>query len=86
MRQVFYGTSRLGLFKTFSDYIKNKKQGKNLSLFEKSYCSLSAGFLAAIIGNPADLILVRMQADTLLPVAERRGYSSFMNAMVRIPK
>lgn len=42
--------------------------------------------IAAIIGNPADLILVRMQADTMLPVAERRGYSSFFNAMARIPR
>lgn len=85
MRQVFYGTTRLGLFQTLSNYLK-EKNGRNLSLFEKTYCSLTAGLVGAFVGNPADLILVRMQADTLLPVAERRGYTSFFNAMIRIPK
>jgi solute carrier family 25 oxoglutarate transporter 11 len=27
-----------------------------------------------------------MQADTLLPAAQRRGYTSFFSALVRIPK
>lgn len=34
----------------------------------------AAGGLAAIIGTPADLALIRMQADSVLPEAERRGY------------
>lgn len=58
MRQILYGTARLGLFRTFSDRLK-EKNNRNLYLYEKAGCSLLAGFLASFIGNPADLVLVR---------------------------
>ena len=29
-----------------------------------------------MVGNPADLALIRMQADGMLPAAERRGYTN----------
>jgi solute carrier family 25 oxoglutarate transporter 11 len=48
-------------------------------------CSLAAGGLGSIFGSPADLILIRMQADTTLPVDQQRGYTSFFNAAKRIP-
>jgi len=41
-----------------SDNIKAKK-GRNLTLFEKVYCSLFAGLVGAYVGNPADVCLVR---------------------------
>jgi solute carrier family 25 oxoglutarate transporter 11 len=47
---------------------------------------MTAGFIGAVIGNPADLALVRMQADTMLPVAERRNYTNVGNAFSRIVK
>lgn len=36
------------------------------------------------MGNPADLSLVRMQTDALLPKAEQRGYSSVTHALMSI--
>ena len=36
------------------------------------------------MGNPCDLALVRMQADSTLPEAERRNYKNVSNAMTRI--
>jgi solute carrier family 25 oxoglutarate transporter 11 len=47
---------------------------RELTFAEKSYCSLIAGFLGSIIGTPPDLALIRMQADSNLPVDERRNY------------
>ena len=35
---------------------------------------MTAGGLGSFVGNPCDLALVRMQADTTLPEAERRNY------------
>ena len=35
---------------------------------EKIICGLTAGFFAAIIGNPAELAMVRMQHDSMLPL------------------
>jgi solute carrier family 25 oxoglutarate transporter 11 len=46
---------------------------------------LTAGGLGAFIGTPADLILIRMQADSTLPIEQRRNYTSVFNAMRRIP-
>jgi len=33
----------------------------------KTMSSMFSGFVGAIIGNPADISLVRFQSDTLLP-------------------
>ena len=43
-----------------------------------------AGALAAFIGNPADLALVRMQADATLPIENRRHYKHVGDALIRI--
>ena len=53
---------------------------------EKAICSLSAGFIGAYIGNPADLALVRMQNDTVLPPEQRRNYKNVVDAFSRIVK
>ena len=53
-----YGTVRLGLFRTLSDR-KKLKENRNLTLFEKAYLSSFCGFVGALVGNPADLALVR---------------------------
>merc|ERR1712050_542225 len=49
--------------------------------WKTTVCALSAGGLAAIIGNPAELSLIRMQADTMLPAAERRNYTGVVHAL-----
>ena len=47
-------------------------------------CGFTAGGIGAAVGNPADLILIRMQTDGTLPEAKRRNYKSFGNAVTRI--
>ncbi|KAL2131447.1 hypothetical protein VTI74DRAFT_5095 [Chaetomium olivicolor] len=39
-----------------------------------------------MIGNPADLALIRMQSDGLKPVAERKNYKSVIDALGSIAK
>jgi solute carrier family 25 (mitochondrial oxoglutarate transporter), member 11 len=85
-RQVFYTTSRLGIYKTLFNREKAKNPGKDLSFAQKAFCGLTAGFFGAIIGNPADLALIRVQADTTLPPAERRNYKNVADAFIRIVK
>ena len=84
LRQVVYGTLRLGIFFNLSEYFKNKNGGQNLSAFQKVSASLIAGSFGSFIGNPADLCLVRMQADSTLPVEQRRNYTGVFNALTRI--
>jgi len=83
-RQVVYTGARLGLFDTFTGMVKTP--GKPLSFAENSLCALSAGGLAALAGNPADLALIRMQADSMLPAAERAGYTGVFTTMGLIVK
>lgn len=84
LRQVVYGTLRLGIFFNLSEYFKQMNGGANLSAFQKVAASLTAGCLGSFVGNPADLCLVRMQADSVLPMEERRNYSGVFNALTRI--
>lgn len=88
-RQIFYTTTRLGIYKKITEYTqqKNKEKGqKTLSFFQKAYCGAFAGFIGSLFGNPPDLALVRMQADNQLPVEERRNYKNIIDAFVRISR
>jgi len=53
---------------------------------QKAGCSLFAGAFGSFVGNPCDLSLVRMQADTMLPMEERRNYKHVFDAFYRICK
>jgi len=83
-RQVVYTGARLGLFDIFTD--KMKKPGEKMKFWQNAVCALGAGGTAAIIGNPADLALIRMQADSMLPMAERRNYKHVGDAFASIIK
>ena len=68
-----------------TEYIKTEKNGgENLSALQRAGASLCAGTIGSFIGNPCDLALVRMQADTTLPEAERRNYKNVIDAFTRI--
>jgi solute carrier family 25 oxoglutarate transporter 11 len=45
---------------------------------------LLAGGFGSIVATPCDLVLVRMQADSTLPIEERRNYKGVFNAFSRI--
>lgn len=47
---------------------------------------MTAGAVGSFVGNPSELILIRMTADGRLPVAERRNYTGFFNALFRIAR
>eukprot|EP00619_Florenciella_sp_RCC1007_P007578 CAMPEP_0205916606 /NCGR_PEP_ID=MMETSP1325-20131115/8616_1 /ASSEMBLY_ACC=CAM_ASM_000708 /TAXON_ID=236786 /ORGANISM="Florenciella sp., Strain RCC1007" /LENGTH=326 /DNA_ID=CAMNT_0053283909 /DNA_START=166 /DNA_END=1146 /DNA_ORIENTATION=+ len=84
MRQAIYGTARMGLHRTFSDMLQERNGGKPIGFGEKAVAGLTGGALAVMIGTPFDVALVRMQGDTMKPVAERRGYTHVFNALARI--
>lgn len=84
LRQVVYGTLRLGIFFNMTESMKKKNGGKNISASQKAFASIVAGGFGSFIGNPADLCLVRMQADSTLPPDQRRNYTGVVNALTRI--
>ena len=88
LRQAVYTTARLGFFDTFMGSLKTRatEKGKGIGFKERALAGLSAGGLAAMVGNPADLALIRMQSDGLKPVAQRAHYNSVVDALTRIAK
>ncbi len=80
-----YTTTRLGIYFSLSDYLKySVNGGSNMTGFQKVYSSLLAGGIGSIFGTPADLVLIRMQSDSTLPVEQRRNYKNFFDAFGRI--
>lgn len=88
LRQAVYTTARLGFFDTFMGKLtaRAKEKGQGIGFSERATAGLSAGGLAAMLGNPADLALIRMQSDGLKPVDQRKNYKSVIDALVRISK
>ncbi|KAF3389073.1 hypothetical protein F1880_003720 [Penicillium rolfsii] len=88
LRQAVYTTARLGFFDTFIKKLnaRAEEQKRKVTFAERAAAGLSAGGIAAMIGNPADLALVRMQSDGLKPPEARANYRSVFDALVRIPK
>jgi solute carrier family 25 (mitochondrial oxoglutarate transporter), member 11 len=88
LRQAVYTTARMGFFDTFMNTAKAtaEAKGKAPGFQERAAAGLSAGGLAAFIGNPADLALIRMQSDGLRPKDQRQNYRSVVDALTRIAK
>lgn len=88
LRQAVYTTARLGFFDTFIGMLHKRAESSNrkLTFAERAGAGLSAGGLAAMIGNPADLALIRMQSDGLKPPEARANYRSVIDALFRISK
>ncbi|KAL3838635.1 hypothetical protein ACJIZ3_023226 [Penstemon smallii] len=85
LRQTLYSTTRMGLY----EVLKKKWTDPNtntMPLLTKIGAGLIAGGVGAAVGNPADLAMVRMQADGRLPHAERRNYKSVIDAISQMTK
>ncbi|KAF4692953.1 hypothetical protein FOZ60_012184 [Perkinsus olseni] len=85
VRQLTYTTTRLGVFRLTSMSLQSPHE-KTLPFWKKGVAGLFAGGVGAFVGTPADLSLVRLQADATLPPAERRNYKGVFDAMSQIVK
>ncbi|KAG9135286.1 hypothetical protein Leryth_015187 [Lithospermum erythrorhizon] len=85
LRQTLYSTTRMGLY----DIMKKKwtdSRTNTFPLMHKITAGLIAGGIGAMVGNPADVAMVRMQADGRLPLSERRSYKSVIDAITQMSK
>ncbi|EAL38756.3 AGAP012097-PA, partial [Anopheles gambiae str. PEST] len=85
MRQATYTTTRLGVYTSLNDAYK-QKTNKTPNLLASMAMGMTAGAIGSFVGNPSELILIRMTADGRLPVDERRNYTGFFNALFRIAR
>jgi len=83
-RQVFYATSRFGLFETCRDKL-HEIRGKT-DFMGRVVVGAATGATAAAISCPMEVATVRMSNDATLPAAERRNYTGMVDIMSRIYK
>lgn len=86
LRQSTYSTARFGLFTVLSQRIREQNNGKPLSSWSTILCAAVSGGLAGVIGNPAEVILVRMCADGARSPADRKNYPDAARGLVRIAR
>lgn len=85
LRQATYSTARLGVY----EYLKTKATGPSGEIppvYVLLPISMFSGLVGSIVGNPADVINVRMQNDRRLPHADRRNYKHALDGIYRIIK
>ncbi|OMO57654.1 Mitochondrial brown fat uncoupling protein [Corchorus olitorius] len=85
LRQALYSTTSMGLYDLFKQRWTDPDT-KTMHLTKKIAAGLMSGGIGAAVGNPADVAMVRMQADGRLPQAQRRNYKSVFDAIARISK
>ncbi|KAI3866427.1 hypothetical protein MKX03_000520 [Papaver bracteatum] len=85
LRQTLYSTTRMGLYDIMKQKWTDPETG-NMPLVRKIGAGLVAGGIGAACGNPADVAMVRMQADGRLPLDQRRNYKSVVDAITRMAK
>uniref|UniRef100_A0A6B2LH95 Uncharacterized protein n=1 Tax=Arcella intermedia TaxID=1963864 RepID=A0A6B2LH95_9EUKA len=81
VRQIFYATSRLGIFEVLRDYLAKYRR---IDIWSRIGLGLIAGGCSAVISCPAEVAMVRMSNDNSLPLQQRRNYKSLANAAYRI--
>ncbi|KMZ71959.1 Mitochondrial carrier protein [Zostera marina] len=80
LRQSVYSTTGMGIY----DVLKTRWSAKNdgvLPFYRKIIAGIIAGGIGATVGNPADVAMVRMQADGRLPIEQRRNYKGVGDAI-----
>ncbi|GBG33406.1 Mitochondrial dicarboxylate carrier [Hondaea fermentalgiana] len=83
-RQAVYSSVRFGVYDSCKEALGEIPGERELSLLEKIGAGLVAGAVGAVVANPCDVTLVRMQADGKLPVEARRGYRNVFHGMMSI--
>ncbi|KAK1722772.1 mitochondrial dicarboxylate transporter [Colletotrichum acutatum] len=83
-RQTTYSTARFGLYNYFAQQAKQWTGQEKLTTAMTISCAGLAGGMAGLVGNPAEVVLVRMCADGAKNVGERFAYSNAVEGLYRI--
>jgi solute carrier family 25 oxoglutarate transporter 11 len=76
-RQLLWSSTRFGLYAwLMRDWMGHRPDGNGAAMHVKMLCGVVAGAVGATVGTPADVILIRMQADRHWEPQYRRQYHS----------
>ena len=84
LRQSTYSTARFGLYTAVAQKARQYTGQETLSTAWTITCAGVAGGLAGLVGNPTEVVLVRMCADGAKPAAERFGYPTAVVGLWRV--
>ncbi|KAF2708249.1 mitochondrial carrier [Pleomassaria siparia CBS 279.74] len=84
LRQATYSMTRFGVYEELKDRLTTADSKPSFPTLV-AMASVS-GFLGGIAGNPGDIINVRMQHDSALPMEQRRNYKSALDGLVRMAR
>lgn len=91
LRQWLYGSCRIGIYSYLLEkaQIANRAAGRDandISFLTKLSMGCISGGIGSFVGTPSELALVRMSADSKLPLDQRRNYNHVLDCVVRITK
>ncbi|ODV77678.1 mitochondrial dicarboxylate transport protein [Suhomyces tanzawaensis NRRL Y-17324] len=84
LRQATYSTARFGIYETLKDFYVEKSNVSKPSTAVLLPMSMIAGALGGLVGNPSDVVNIRMQNDSSLPTEQRRNYRNAFDGIYRI--
>lgn len=84
LRQLTYTMSRFGIYALLKEnLVPANRQNDSRYLLS---CSVISGACGGLIGNPADVINIRMQNDKSLPISQQRNYKNCIDGIIKIYK
>jgi solute carrier family 25 oxoglutarate transporter 11 len=89
LRQWLYGSCRIGIYSYLLEHARmtsHPAADSVISFSHKLAMGAIAGGIGSFVGTPSEVALVRMAADSKLPLAHRRNYASVVDCLVRIAK
>ena len=84
LRQITYSTTRFGVYEELKQDFTT--QSSSPSFPTLIAMASTSGFVGGIVGNPADVLNVRMQHDAALPVEQRRNYKNAIDGLIRMTR
>ncbi|KAJ5038088.1 uncharacterized protein L3040_006959 [Drepanopeziza brunnea f. sp. 'multigermtubi'] len=81
LRQITYSTTRFGIYEQLKSAQSSKPNFPTLIAMASA-----SGFVGGVVGNPADVLNVRMQHDAALPMEQRRSYKNAVDGLVRMTR
>lgn len=85
LRQATYSTARFGVYEFLKESYTEKYQ-KTPTTAVLLPMSMVSGAIGGLVGNPSDVVNIRMQNDSTLPVDQRRNYRNAFDGIYRIIK
>ena len=86
LRQATYSTTRFGVYEFLKETYIEKTNNHKPSTAVLLPISMVSGALGGLVGNPSDVVNIRMQNDSTLPIEQRKNYKNAFDGIYKIIK